>query len=180
MAISTAQGLALVRAGTGLYFLVSALRKLTGGWLTSPDQMMQFLQKNGEQMPATYAGFIDNVVAPNAGTFALLIALGETVVGVSLLLGLLTRVGSIVAVWLLANFMLAKGLPNFEGSMDRLMLLMCIVFGAAAAGLTWGLDGALRPWLAANPLTSWLAGIHGPARRPIEVLPDRRERRRAA
>ena len=175
MALSAAQGLALMRAGFGLYFLVSALRKTTTGWLTDPQPMLQFLQRNGEGMTPGYSTFIDSVVAPNAPLFSQLVVLGEWVAGLSLLLGFLTRLGSIAGMWLLLNFMLAKGLPNFEGSSDRLYFLMCFAFAAAAAGQVWGLDGKLRATLTTNPLTSWLAGIRTPARPSLDPFPERRE-----
>jgi thiosulfate dehydrogenase [quinone] large subunit len=177
MAFTTAQGLALTRAAFGLYFLVDALKKTTGGWFTDGDGVTQFLGRNMENAGATYGAFLAEVVMPNASTFSQLVVLGEWVAGLSLLFGLLTRLGSIVGMWLVLNFMLAKGLLDGEGSNDRLFFVACFAFAAAAAGLTWGLDGALRPILASNPVTRWLAGIPEPERRPVEVWPERREER---
>jgi uncharacterized membrane protein YphA (DoxX/SURF4 family) len=182
MAFTAGHGLALTRASFGLYFIVDALKKTADGWLTDPDKMMQFLDKNMESTPATYATFLDGVVMPNAPIFSMLVVLGMWTAGISLLLGLFTRLGGIVGMWLVLNFMLAKGLLNGEGSNDRLFFAACFAFAAAAAGLVWGLDGALRPTFEHNPVTRWLAGIPAPAARRLEALPEleRRRERRAA
>jgi hypothetical protein len=126
-------------------------------------------------------------VLPNADLFARMIVFGEWVTALSLLLGFMTRLGAIAGIWLVLNFMLAKGLPTFEGSQDRLFVVACTVFAVSAAGLVWGLDGALRPYLVTNPITRWLAGI--PAlprevpptelRRPERVTEPERIRRSA-
>jgi hypothetical protein len=57
--------------------------------------------------------------------------------------------------------MLMKGLASNGGSIDRLFVLSDLVFLLAAAGLVWGLDGAWRRQLGANPVTRWLAGLEG-------------------
>jgi hypothetical protein len=61
--------------------------------------------------------------------------------------------------WLMLNFMLAKGLPNSEGSQDRLFFASCAAFAVSAAGLVWGLDGALRHTLESNAVLRWLSGL---------------------
>jgi uncharacterized membrane protein YphA (DoxX/SURF4 family) len=179
MLLAATRGLSLIRIAFGLYFIASVLRKTTGGWLTSGEQLTRFVQGQLEESAAVYRPLLEDVVLPNADLFARLTVAGEWVAGISLTLGLLTRVGSIVGMWLVLNFMLAKGLPNFEGSEDRLFFLSCGVFAVCAAGLVWGLDGALRPYLSANPVTRWLAGIPAQTiRRPATITPFHRSRRR--
>jgi uncharacterized membrane protein YphA (DoxX/SURF4 family) len=173
MSLSPSQGLALIRAAFGLYLVVSALQKTTTGWVEGGQGMADFLGKNLESAPSMYAGFLNSVVIPNAPLFGQLVLLGEWVAGLSLLLGLFTRLGGLVGAWLVLNYMLAKGLLNDAGSNDRLFFVACLALGFAGAGLMWGLDGALRPTFEANPITRWLAGIR---RRPIGVLDDRPDR----
>jgi uncharacterized membrane protein YphA (DoxX/SURF4 family) len=103
---------------------------------------------------------------PNADVFARLFTLGEWVAGISLLLGLLTRLGALTGMWLMLNFMLLKGLPNIAGSIDRLFFLTCLVFLVTSAGLVWGLDGVLRRYLAGNPLGRLATGAR-PRRVPV-------------
>jgi uncharacterized membrane protein YphA (DoxX/SURF4 family) len=171
MTIYAAHGLSLLRMSFGLYFLADAIKKTAGGWLNSGDGVASFIGANLEGAAAPYQGFLGAVALPNADRFAQLVVLGEWVVGASLLLGLLTRLGALVGMWLMVNFMLAKGLPNPEGSQDRLFFVACAVFALTAAGLVWGLDGALRQTLDAHPITRWLAGI---PRLPRIVAPAHR------
>jgi uncharacterized membrane protein YphA (DoxX/SURF4 family) len=174
MYVSAGRGLALLRMAFGLYFVSYALDKTMGGWLGSAGPMTGFLFGNPNATPPTrgavanstpfYADFLTNVVQPNPLIFSQLVVLGEWVAGILLLLGLLTRFGAITGIILNLNYVFMKGLPANGGSIDRLFLAGEIVFLLAAAGLVWGLDGALRDTLAGNPVTRWLAGLGGPPR----------------
>ena len=169
MYVSAGRGLALLRMAFGLYFVSYALDKTMNGWLGSAGPMTNFLFGNPNATPPTrgavanstpfYADFLTNVVQPNAGLFSQLVTIGEWVAGI----GLLTRLGSIVGIILNLNYIFMKGLPANGGSIDRLFLAGEIVFLLAAAGLVWGLDGALRDKLVGNPVTRWLAGLGGPS-----------------
>ncbi len=154
------------------------------GWFSSGDGLVQFVGRNLEGSASVYTSFLNGVVLPNAPTFAQLVVLGEWVAGLSLLLGLGTRLGGIVGAWLVLNYMLAKGLLNEAGSSDRLFFVACLTFSVASAGLVWGLDGVLRPYLDFNPLTRWLIGSPTPSHEGIGDMPrpndPRREPRRAA
>src|SRR5690242_4011194 len=67
-------------AGTALSgFAQGALKKTTGD---HPD------------VQGWYADFLSNIVIPNAAVFAWLVTLGETIVGVALILGALTGVAA--------------------------------------------------------------------------------------
>jgi uncharacterized membrane protein YphA (DoxX/SURF4 family) len=173
MYVSAGHGLALLRMAFGLYFVSYALDKTMNGWLTSAGPMTMFLFGNPNATPPTrgavanstpfYADFLTNVVQPNVSLFSTLVVVGEWVAGILLLLGLLTRFGSIVGLILNVNYIFLKGLPSNGGSIDRLFVVAEVVFLLAAAGLIWGLDGALRQQLAGNPLTRWLAGLNRPS-----------------
>ena len=176
MIISAAKGLALCRIGFGLYFIAQAWDKTSKGWLASGAPLAGFLFGNPAAQPPTrgasansevfYRGFLEGPVQSNPLLFAQLVTIGEWVVGVALLLGLLTRLGSIVGIWLNLNYMFMKGLPALGGATDRLFILVQLAFLLASAGLVWGLDGAWRRQLAGNGLTRWLAGL--PARGDVE------------
>ena len=159
-------GLALVRIAFGLYFLGSAFKKTTGQWFVDGGPVTEFVQKNLPQATAFYRPFLESTVLPNADLFADLVTLGEWVVGFSLLLGLFTRLGGLLSVLLVGNFLLTKGVTSLTGggaiSTDILFFAAGIGCAIGAAGLVWGLDGALRRQFAGNPITRWLAGI--PAR----------------
>ena len=171
MPLRAAQALSLIRIAFGLYFIASAWRKTTAGWLTSGEPLTTFVGQNLQASTPVYGQFLDSTVLPNADRFAQLVVGGEWVAGLFLTAGLLTRLGSAVGMWLTLNYMLAKGLPSFEGSQDRLFFASCFVFGVSAAGLVWGLDGALRPFMESNPALRWLAGLpSGPRMIPTRML----------
>jgi uncharacterized membrane protein YphA (DoxX/SURF4 family) len=169
MLLSAAKALALCRIGFGLYFLAQAWDKTAKGWLSSGAPLANGLFGNPAAQPPSrgfaanaepfYRSFLESTVQPNALLFSQLVTIGEWVAGLLLVLGLLTRLGSLVSIWLVLNFMLMKGMVALNGSSDRLFILASLAFLLGSAGLAWGLDGAWRHWLAGNPLTRWLAGI---------------------
>jgi thiosulfate dehydrogenase (quinone) large subunit len=165
MGLTFGQGLALTRIGFGLYFLSSGYDKLTKGWLSSSQQLLEVyitpsLQRSSAE--PFYRPFLENVVVPNGALFAQLVTVGELLVGVALVLGLLTSLGTLGILCLNTNYMLMKGLSNNAGSNDRLFVLAGLVFFLASAGLVWGLDGRLRHLLGSNALTRWTAGAATP------------------
>ena len=164
MIISAAKALALCRIGFGLYYISYAFDKTSKGWLTDSAQFATMFGNPAAQPPTRgalatadpmYSAFLQSVVQPNALLFSQLVTIGEWTAGILLLLGLLTRLGAIVGIWLNVNYMLMKGLTSNGGSIDRLFAFSDLLFLLAAAGLVWGLDGALRSSLAGNPVTRW-------------------------
>jgi len=177
--LAAIRGLSIIRIAFGIYFLVSAGRKTAEGWLASSDALMGFVNRQLEGSTPPYDAFLTGIVLPNADAFAKLVVVGEWVAGLSLALGLFTRRGAITGMWLVLNYMLAKGLPSFDGSQDRLFFVSCGVLALCSAGLVWGLDGVLRHGLARHGLTRALAGI--PAQpRPVPWAQRRRVERPAA
>jgi thiosulfate dehydrogenase (quinone) large subunit len=169
MPLSCMHGVALLRIGFGLYFLATAIDKVRKGWLSDPGPMSQFIGgalQRGQAEPF-YRPFLEGVVLPNALVFSQAVALGELLVGGSLILGLFTVLGSLGSAFLVVNYMLMKGLLNNAGSNDRLFLLASAVFIMTSAGLVWGLDGQWRGVLGRTSLLRWLTG-------PADQLPERR------
>ena len=91
-----------------------------------------------------YQQFLQHVVIPHATIFSYLVILGELTAGISLLLGLGTRVGSAVAMFLFLNFLFAKGRlfwsPDSEDAAVFFSALVCLL---GAAGRVWGVDAYL-------------------------------------
>jgi len=165
--ISAAQALALTRIGFGLYFIAQAWDKLSKQWLETGEPMAKYIQGNLPKTQSFYRPFLQDTVLPNAALFSQLVTIGELVAGVLLLLGLFTRLGALVGMWLTLNYMLTKGLPSLGGSVDRLFFLTCLAFLLGSAGLVWGLDGMLRGTIGRIPVLGWLAGARGrPAAAP--------------
>lgn len=165
------EALGFVRIAFGLYFIAQAWDKTTRGWLLDGAPLAQFLQNQLPRSEPFYRAFLEGTVLPNVTLVAQLVTVGEWVAGISLTLGLLTRIGSLTGMALVGNYMLMKGLVNIGGSSDRLFFVACLAFAIAGAGMVWGLDGWLRPALDQTPITRWLAGI-----RPAPYrLPEREE-----
>jgi hypothetical protein len=90
---------------------------------------------------------LDNLIIPNIQIFGWLIWLAEFWIFLSMLLGLLTRLGAIVAIAVSAQ--LYVGLANiprpfeWEWTYGAIVLLSVAMLGAAA-GRFWGIDSWLR------------------------------------
>jgi uncharacterized membrane protein YphA (DoxX/SURF4 family) len=143
--MTAARGLAVLRIGLGLEFAGWAWEKTSSGWLQNGSELAQLLAGYLPQAQPSYAVFLGSFVLPHVEVFAKLITLGEWTTAVALTLGLFTRAGSVVGMWLMVNFMLMRGLLDPSGSIDRVFFLICLVCFLASAGQVWGLDGMRKP-----------------------------------
>jgi uncharacterized membrane protein YphA (DoxX/SURF4 family) len=67
---------------------------------------LKFAMKNGYLW---YRSFLNAAVLPHAATFGMLVVVSEIYVGIALVLGFTTRLAAVVALFLLFNYMCAKG-----------------------------------------------------------------------
>ena len=107
--------------------------------------MPTIVTKQASENPVLfYKHFLENTVLTHPELFAHLTALGETIAGVGLTLGLLTGVASLVGLVLVTNYGLATQWmsPGQQGFHLVLFALM-IAFFFSRAGRTWGLDARL-------------------------------------
>jgi uncharacterized membrane protein YphA (DoxX/SURF4 family) len=138
--------LALLRIYLGLIFLVSAMPKLRQDF--TPN-LIGFLEQVALQKGHPfYHEFVRQVVMPNASVFAVVVTWGELLVGVSLILGLLTRLSAAGAFLLTVNYMLAKGAWFWTpSSNDAAFAAISLALLVGAAGRTFGMDLFLaRRW----------------------------------
>ncbi len=90
------------------------------------------------------AHLLTTVVAPHAALFAALIAIADVAIGASLLLGLLTRFGSAVAITrAVTNILVAGGLGADTVGFNAMLAAAAAICMWTAAGRKLGLDGAL-------------------------------------
>lgn len=133
--------LVVLRLYLSMVFLVAAWAKVSDieAWAARFDNV---LASSGLFKPyAFYLGFFQEVVLANAELFAYLTAYGELLIGLALLLGLCTRLASVGAMLLLANYLFAKGLPFWiSSSNDAPMFFIALVLLLGAAGRSFGLD----------------------------------------
>ncbi|MBV8163044.1 MAG: DoxX family protein [Candidatus Eremiobacteraeota bacterium] len=139
--------LAVIRIYTGVFWLSHGVPKLLNPKFVGASGMMAgMLREATGQGHGLYNDFLIHVVLPNAGLFSHLVAWGETLTGVSLLLGLFTRVGGVVGVFLPLNYFMMKGSYGditAIGSLDIAAAALSFIHVVLPTGLVAGLDAML-------------------------------------
>lgn len=124
-------------AGSALTgFINGALAKTTG---PHPD------------VQGWYASFLQNAVLPHVGTWTYIVSLGETLVGLGLILGCFTGIAAFFGLVMNLNYLMAGSVSI---NPILLMITMFLVLAWKTAGW-WGLDRWLLPALG----TPWSPGL---------------------
>jgi uncharacterized membrane protein YphA (DoxX/SURF4 family) len=142
-----ASTLGVFRILTGLWWLIHGYEKLSsprwGGQSGACASIVKDMVSSGS---GAYHDFLVNFVQPHIATFAMLVAWGETLTGVSLLLGLLTVLGGVIGTFLVLNYWIAGSgyadLGSYSGTETAVMILTAVNF-VLPTGLVYGLDGML-------------------------------------
>lgn len=117
------------------------------------DQDRAVLGVNIRPLAQLNGAFINAVVKPNIAWFGYLIFLAEAFIAVSMLLGLFTRAGALVAFGISSQLLIGlANIPNpYEWEWSYLLMvgLALLMFGLAP-GRVLGLDALLRPRLHAS------------------------------
>lgn len=112
------------------------------------------LEQAGGARPAVqnrYAWFLENVVLPNAAVWGYLVAWGELLVGIALIVGLFTGIAAFFGAFMNMNYLLS-------GATSTNPILMVIAIFLILAWKTagwWGLDRWVLPALG----TPWSPGL---------------------
>jgi uncharacterized membrane protein YphA (DoxX/SURF4 family) len=156
MATSSAlsKTIAVVRMATSVFFLLFGEYKVAGPEFAHGGFQTYLQDYIANSVVSFYRPVLSGLVAPHAVFFGYVVGIVELLIGLSLLLGLWVRAGCILGIAFLVNMVLATwwapghGVPAwryFGAELDHLpLLLLLIVFYAADAGRTWGLDGRVR------------------------------------
>ncbi|MBV8490219.1 MAG: DoxX family protein [Candidatus Eremiobacteraeota bacterium] len=91
-----------------------------------------------------YHQFMASVVLPNMTIFAELVRLGEVLVGLALILGVLTRIGALGGMLLTLNYIAARGTmfsTTTVQSLDFTLFVLCLISLALPTGRVFGVDG---------------------------------------
>jgi len=138
--------LVLLRVYLGAVFLVAAVPKVQRDF--TPDLTGWVQQVALQRAHQFYRPFLEQVVLPNAPAFAALVTWVELLLGITLVLGLLTRFSAAVALVLTLNYMFAKGAWFWTpSSNDAAFVAIALALLMGAAGRTLGLDAFLaRRW----------------------------------
>lgn len=143
----------LVRVYLGFLWLQAGWGKVVGGGWIGADAgagvqgfAQGALQQTGGEHPQVtgwYAGFLENVVIPNAGLFAHLVVFGQLAVGLGLIVGLFTGVAAFFGGFMNASFIFA-GTAGANPLMFILAILLALAWRVAGY---WGLDRWALPML---------------------------------
>ena len=146
MKLSNIQVLLLRLVIAGL-FLNAGMGKFQENWLTNSDHLLESLNNYHQRAAGAQLSYLDHVALPLASLWAKLITLGELCFAISLFLGLLVRLSSAVAIFMVINLHAANGTLfswNFFGSpWAGLLVVGLLVLFLARAGRWAGLDALL-------------------------------------
>jgi thiosulfate dehydrogenase [quinone] large subunit len=139
-------GIALLvaRLYTGYWFLATGTTKIARGFLAGGALLPQLERFAAGTPHAWYKAWLLNAVIPHEHVFAVLTSLGETLVGVGLLLGGLTRPAAAAGIFMVGNYLFAKGWANPAASHDKDFIVLLLVILIGGAGNFWGFDGWRR------------------------------------
>lgn len=146
--VKYATWLAVLRIYAGVFWLTHGIPKLLNPQFFGPQGFMVTLIRDNTSNGGSgaYAAFLTHVVIPNADLFSHLVAWGETLTGVSLLLGLLTPVGGVVGMFLAFNYFMTKGSYahiTALGGLDFAAIMLSFINVALPTGLVAGFDGVM-------------------------------------
>jgi len=139
--------LAGLRIYAGLAWFSHGFGKLTNAhWAGQGGFYENILKQMSSGTSGPYHDFVVNTALPHAALFSGLVAWGETLTGVSLILGLVSRFGGAVGVFLALNYWIAKGdFTNWNsiGALDLVHVALSLVNVILPTGLVFGLDGII-------------------------------------
>lgn len=135
---------ALLRIATGGMFAVAAFHKVMAG-TTWPDRMLGFIRFQLDKSGAFYRLFLESVVIPNNVLFAYFVAYAEVFVALSLILGLKSRFGALLGLFLVTNFWLSKGTGFWVPSAnDPLYMLVLMALALGNGCDVWSIEKRFR------------------------------------
>ena len=118
----------LARVYLGISFLLSDHGN------AQPNELAGFLKFAMRNGYGWYQNLLNSVVIPHSATFGTLVVVAEIYVGIALVIGFTTRLASCVALFLLLNYMCAKGaVPWALASINRISFLHSSSFSATPA-----------------------------------------------
>jgi uncharacterized membrane protein YphA (DoxX/SURF4 family) len=137
--------LAIVRILTGFMWLSHGIPKFTQSVQFMPPSgtMADYVTRGLQTSTGVYHDFLANVVQPNLPLFAELVRLGEVVVGISLVLGALSRLGGLIGIVLTLNYIAARGHMLSSSTLQSLdfgLLVLSLICLVLPTGRALGVD----------------------------------------
>lgn len=136
-----------LRLAVGLLFLFIGIGKIKEGWLTSNERLHKSLISYNDNAHGIQKTYLEKIAIPFSAVWSPLIAIGETALGISLLIGLLTRASTMTGLLMVLSFHLANGnlfSTDFFESPWGLVISTCLLFlFLTRSGYRWGLDAMI-------------------------------------
>ena len=141
----------ILRVYIGYYLLQQGILKYLRGFPQSDWINRQIGDLNKVEIFSWYKSFLINVVVPHRELFGYLVVSGEILIGLCLVLGLFTRLSSIVGIFVLLNYFFGPGMARGGASLaqQQTFIVVLLVLILSNAGRTLGLDNLVfkRRWL---------------------------------
>jgi thiosulfate dehydrogenase (quinone) large subunit len=137
--------LAVLRVYIGYAWLTAGIGKITSGFDASGFIQGAIASAGGDH-PAVqgwWAAFLDAVALPNAGMFSFLVAWGEVLVGIALILGIFTNFAALMGITMNFAFL-------FSGTVSTNAQMVLITIFLIIAGFNagrYGLDRWVIPFI---------------------------------
>ena len=137
--------IALLRIYVGYYLLYQGIRKYQRGFPHSDWIGRQIGDLATVEIYSWYRTFLSEYVVPNREIFGYLVMSGEILAGGALLVGLLTRVSALIALFMLINYYLGPGMARGGPSLaqQQTFIVALVIIFLSNAGRSLGLDGLL-------------------------------------
>ncbi len=139
---------AALRIYLGLFWLIYGTSKLDSFWLRANGQFRETIADMATHTSGPYHDFVQAIVLPHALLFAYLIAVGETLCGISLTLGLLTRIGAAGGMFLSLNYWLAGGQYSHGRwsviSLEAIIFFISLLVLVLPTNSVWSLDALVK------------------------------------
>ena len=135
----------ILRLWIGYYFLQQGTRKFLHGFANSDWIGRQIGDLATIDIYSWYRSFLITIVNHHQVLFGYLITWGEIMVGLCLLLGIFTRISSLIGLFIVLNFFFGPGMAKGGASFaqQQTFLVTLVVFILSNPGQTLGLDGFL-------------------------------------
>lgn len=135
-----------LRLWIGAAFMIAGWRKISeGNWGAAYETSLhEFVTANLENAFDFYRPILESFVLPNTATFAVLVSWGELLVGVSIFLGLFTRFGAAIGIFLVLNYTFTAGHGIWMPGLDSAYIWALFTLFACSAGRGMGADQLLR------------------------------------
>lgn len=153
----------VIRVVMGAFFLFEFASQVSAGWLGG-DGLAEKISRSlaANDIPGPYTWFLENAVLEWDHFFTLLTLLGELSVGVGLVMGLVTRLSALSAMFMNVNFWLMNGIVTGGAIIDLAFVAGGLVVLLMAPSQSFSIDERLFRLGLRHPLLSGdIAGGQG-------------------